>query len=743
MPRSPIELTAKNPLEKYGHLASTPRNGRAIALTSTRFSVRALGAMALVTAERTFRNDEERSIEVTMTFPVPVHAALVGMCARIGDRTLVAQTKAKSQARNDYEGAIDSGKTAVLHEEALRGVHMISIGHVPPGKEVSVSGTWAMPLQLSATGATLSIPTTVGDVYGRSPLSDSDDLTHAPVRLEAEVEVSCDTGSAHVRGGRLTDGKVRVTLDRPVEIEVTGSPARVLRGLAADGRTVELTISPAPLGEDDLDGALLVDISGSMSEPATCCYEDRGRAPSKHEVAMLGLQAIATGLRAADRMEVWEFNGTARLVGSGEGAEGVGRAVSRVSSPTGGTELGTSIDRVLNSREGGDVLLVTDGKSHALEVHALARRGARFTVVLVGEDSLAANVGHLAALTGGQVFVSSGLDLPDVLRMAVASMRTPRLHQSKVDKGAPPESAGVLTGGMFAAARWLDAKALPAPSGAAAGQGTPAIVPAVDAELSRAVAAYAAWLAMPLMDEVDAAALAEAEGVVCHLTSMVLVDEAGELQEGIPAQRKVPLMTPASASLMRAAAPMAALSALNMSAQSAGHMASPMRNIAASASLRAFGGFDGSKGLRAQDPIGGPFRGGMMRIKLDEGAGSPSDRLSIAPLTSPVAPTPRLHSNLAAIKGRVDWQGDLEALRRGELHGHLRLDALIHLKAAAQLAEVIALASALGVTAEAVAVALLARAEGGADRGAARLARAVLGGADQAMVEAAARAVGL
>jgi hypothetical protein len=68
---------------------------------------------------------------------------------------------------------------------------------------------------------------------------------------------------------------------------------------------------------------------------------------------------------------------------------------------------------VLEERASADVLLVTDGKSHALDVHALARRGARFTVVLVGEDSLAANVGHLAALTGGQVFVSSGLDLAE------------------------------------------------------------------------------------------------------------------------------------------------------------------------------------------------------------------------------------------------------------------------------------------------------------------------------------------
>jgi hypothetical protein len=41
----------------------------------------------------------------------------------------------------------------------------------------------------------------------------------------------------------------------------------------------------------------------------------------------------------------------------------------------------------------------------------LARRGRRISVVLVGEDSLEANVGHLAALTGGDIFVSAGADV--------------------------------------------------------------------------------------------------------------------------------------------------------------------------------------------------------------------------------------------------------------------------------------------------------------------------------------------
>ena len=530
MPASAI--TVQDPLGRFRHLAVLAGTQRPIPLAATRFAVRFLGNLALVTAERCFRNDEDHSIEATMTFPVPVQAALVGMSARIGERRVVAATQRRSAARATYEAAIDDGRTAVLHEEVLRGVHMISVGHVPPGQEVAVLGTWAIPLAAAGGGARLVIPTTVGDVYGRSPLPDSDDLMHAPILLEADLEVRCDSGLASLEGGRLVEGRARVTLNAPIAIRVTGAAPRLLHGLAADGRAVTLAIEPAPAGEAVLDALLLLDNSGSMDEAAAGGHGSRARMPSKHAVALHGLADIAAGLRPADRLDVWEFNSRPRHLGLGVGAAAVGALVARLRPPTGGTETGEAIEAALAGQGAADVLLVTDGQSHALDVHGLARRGARFTVVLVGEDSLEANVGHLAALTGGEIFVSSGLDLAEVLQRAIASLRGARLHQPGIAAGQAPESAAALTGGMRATARWEPAAtpAAPAETGAEAGEG-------------RAIAAYAAWLALPRLAEAEAVALAEAEGVVCHLTSMVLVDAAGEAQQGIPAQRKVPLMS--------------------------------------------------------------------------------------------------------------------------------------------------------------------------------------------------------
>src|SRR5262245_30987099 len=124
-------------------VAGTPRP---IPLIETRFDVVIDGGLAIVATARKFRNGEAASIEATITFPIPVHATLFALQAKIGERVLDAKARAKREAREHYEGAIERGKTAVLHEEVLRGVHMLSVGHVPPGAEIEVRTTWAVTL---------------------------------------------------------------------------------------------------------------------------------------------------------------------------------------------------------------------------------------------------------------------------------------------------------------------------------------------------------------------------------------------------------------------------------------------------------------------------------------------------------------------------------------------------------------------------------------------------------------------
>src|SRR4029077_14414942 len=73
---------------------------------------------------------------------------------------------------------------------------------------------------------------------------------------------------------------------------------------------------------------------------------------------------------------------------------------------------------------------------------------------------------------------------------------------------------------------------------------------------------YAASLAVLGMKEDDAARLAEAEGIVGHLTSLVLVDEAADAVGEIPSARKVRLADAVVQMPMLRQAPALAASAL-------------------------------------------------------------------------------------------------------------------------------------------------------------------------------------
>src|ERR1700751_3799380 len=107
-----------------------------------------------------------------------------------------------------------------------------------------------------------------------------------------------------------------------------------------------------------------------------------------------------------------------------DGGRVAGAGLSRrFNPPDGGTEIGRALETVIAKSNAPDILMLTDGKSHALDVQSLARSGRRITVVLIGEDSLEANVGHLAALTGGGIFIAAGHDIAPAVAAALRALR--------------------------------------------------------------------------------------------------------------------------------------------------------------------------------------------------------------------------------------------------------------------------------------------------------------------------------
>lgn len=711
MPSIPT-LHANDPVSRLID-RSTRHHGRfPIPLIATSYDITLAGGLACVTARRTFRNQEAQSIEATLTFPVPVHAVLYALEARIGGRTVKAVAKDKSAARETYEDAVDCGKTAVLHEELLRGIHMLSVAHVAPGTEIEVTMRFALTLAWAGRRAVLRIPTTVGDVYGVSGLSDCDDLVLGGPVTAANLKVTSEAGTSALIDGAPIVGSLRVSLDRPISIEVRDWAARDICGRTAAGEPFTLRIAPMPAEDASLDVAILIDHSGSMNTMCTT-----GARLSKHAAVMLGLSEAGRGFRDADRVNLWQFDDEAEDLGIAHGRHVAG-LIRMLAPPRGGTEIGRAIDALLAQRPARDVVLVTDGMSHALDVQTLAATGTRFSVVLIGDDSLEANVGHLAALTGGEILVAEGADVGVALEGVLNSVR----GAEKVEHADGTRLASSRRSGMAILATRGSA-AIHAAHGESTGAEEP--------ETVRAASAYVASLRLAGLTAADAAKLAVAEGLVGHLTSLVLVDEEGAAQVGLPAMRKVELPAPAtyaavrmgfggvvSASPSRSHAGQRSYSVAmdpggpRPAARSAAprddiRESEPASPAARSRSVFCFKKSNVGSAARSASPAPVPT------VEKSGGSSSdPSDEASKAP-------------RLTQMPRRIDWRSEGQRLVEGNMIG-LPHDVADAIDAAARVGVVKRTAKRLGVSARVLVIGLLARAASGKDRHAERVYRAIL-----------------
>jgi hypothetical protein len=408
---------------------------------------------------------------------------------------------------------------------------MVSVGHVRPGGQIIVTDTWTAPLSFLDETPRLRIPTTIGEIYGRSPLAPSDDLVTGGAAQEATVSIACQDGTASLlNAGPMVGGRCKVTLDAPIDIVIAGWKERKLTGVAADGRQVVLDIARAPAIDASLDIDLLFDRSGSMETHATSYSE---LDASKFDLAKIGLvAAVRHQFRPPDRVRLWQFDDQVDYLGEAVGPD-CAALVGGVEGPRGGTEVGRAFDAVLAScmpaGKPKNVVIVTDGLSWALEPERLAQSGMRVTAVLIGEDASEVGVGRLAGLTGGQIFTAVGSDAGGAIAAAIDAARMPRRQPEMVQDR--PRALEEFRRGARIVATW-----------GAKGEGHPSAA-------ARQIGATAAMLAVPRMPEARATKFAEAEGIVCRLTSLVLVDESGERQQVLPAERRVELPTPRAATV--------------------------------------------------------------------------------------------------------------------------------------------------------------------------------------------------
>ena len=487
-------------------------------LIGTDIHVEVLAGAATVKTTRRFRNAEQAPIEAIMTFPVGFDAVVTGLAATIDGRRMVGVAKEKAEAREAYETALDTGRMSVLHEEALRGIHILSVGALPPGAEVSVELEQVAPLTEVSGKQFLRLPMTAGQLYGNSPLMPADDLvTSEAVRHEATLQVIAEAGRISLDGSALHPGEeIKILLNRAVELVIEDGSFGLLQGRSADGRAVSLSFNPTHGHDASIDLHVLVDRSGSTG----------GRVGSGDatiwQVMRDGLSDVLRGMRPSDRISLWQFDNACQFLGTARG-DACAKLVKKMQAPQGGTELAGAISAAI-AAGAKDLLVLTDGQTWAHIVDDLKGEAVRISAILVGAGSLDANVGHLCAMTGGQVLYAPGEDVSSPLKSAFEALRTPGAAVVGKTSDAGPDKVTVLRGGITVEANWSTDQN------------------AQEALSTDAIGRFAAALAIPLLDAKAAEAWARAHSLCTHSTSLVLVDEVGEATEGFSQMRKVPNM---------------------------------------------------------------------------------------------------------------------------------------------------------------------------------------------------------
>ena len=486
-----------------------------IPLISTDIDVVIKSGLAIVTTKRCFANHEGVSIEAVMTFPVGFDAIVTGLSAEIDGRHLKAIAQSKNEARQTYESAMVEGKMAVLHEETLRGIHTISVGQLAPGKQVLITLETIISLSNFSGTPFLRIPTTVGQIYGQSPLLPADNLTTSrAIQAWASLTLHVDYGKPEIIGGPAFQNEpVKLPLDRAIEIKLQGGRFGTLDGSAHDGRKVHLTLSPIVSAASGLNLAVLVDRSGSTSSPISI-----GGRPI-WDAMKTGLQAELGKLQDADKIALWQFDDTCEMIGKSTGSNAA-RLLDNLGKPAGGTRLGPAVETVVNAGHA-DILVLTDGQTWASEVHSAALKGARINAILLGSGSLDANIGHLAAMTGGQVFYAAGSDVSPAIHSALSAFRLPASPPRGKAQSGRILNLDCTRGGVNISATWDDASC-----------GAPA----------DGIGRYAAALGLSLFPESEATDFAIANNLCSHLTSLILVDQNQPLIASLPEMRKVDLI---------------------------------------------------------------------------------------------------------------------------------------------------------------------------------------------------------
>jgi Ca-activated chloride channel family protein len=442
-------------------------DGRSLPLVRASLRVDAGGGIARAVLEQEFENDSDEVLRVTYKMPLPADGAVSGYAFTIGARTVKGRVDPKKVARERFEEALASGKTAAILEQERADIFTQDIGNIPARTTIVARITVDMRLAWLPEGEwEMRFPTVIGPRYvgatataeeARAVAIQVADRTRARLHLEVRVTDAITAGrrvespSHQLRACGEPDelgaafeleALEGARLDRDVAVRWAVTKPQVGISIATTrhgGETYGLVtiVPPAPearVAALPRDLIVLIDTSGSM-----------GGTPL--ESAKKIVASLVASLGAEDRLELVEFSSSPRPWRSApalatERDKKDALRWLRGLSAGGATEMHTAVMGALRSlREGAQrqVVLVTDGYIGGEEqivtmCHDELPAGCRLHFVGVGaapNRSLATAMAR--AGRGAEILVAPGEDAERGGRRLLARTAAPVLTDVTIE----------------------------------------------------------------------------------------------------------------------------------------------------------------------------------------------------------------------------------------------------------------------------------------------------------------------
>jgi Ca-activated chloride channel homolog len=394
-------------------------------LQQVRFDVRVTALATEVLQYQLYRNHGSKPIEAVYTFPVPLHATLLGATVVTEGRELRLEVKANARAERDYEEALADGKAAYRIEQSRPGLYTLSAGNLAPGQQAELHLRWALLNRWHGDRLALRLPTTLTERYGNADAVGVSGaaMPHNSIFVDRRCDVAIDLDSTlgNVRWECASHTLQASALDHGLRLQGSGIAmdrdiVLVLHRAAAQSRFMVL-----PYGNDWMAIAQLHSAAKPVFTPRhlimvlDCSGSMMG---SSIKQARAGAMALLDWLRPEQRVNLIRFgSGHEALFDTPRAADDdtlqqLHQRILQTEADMGGTKMDAALQAAMRQAQqcegDADILLLTDGAIWETE-KALAGMSGITRVFTIGVG-FAANeevIGRLAKRGRGHCEVVS------------------------------------------------------------------------------------------------------------------------------------------------------------------------------------------------------------------------------------------------------------------------------------------------------------------------------------------------